>query len=116
VRQIYSAADVDFGQVDVDAFGNWAGGVPPGQTLEVGSVLLNYFPSGGGTLGRCDIAGRDAKGATQWRLDVVYVRPKETTYLAFPVPLLLESGGTVMLGFTDEGPGTIHVTIHGRLT
>lgn len=118
MRQVWTAAEVNFGQAQVKTFWSWEGDngrVPVDQVLEVTSVLLNYFPSPGGSVGRCAIVGRDVAGSSQWRLDVVYVRPQHTTHLAFATPLRLDTGGHVELGFTSDGPGTIHATINGRL-
>jgi hypothetical protein len=118
MRQVWTAAEVNFGQAEERTFWSWDGDngtVPPNQTLEVASVLLNYFPSGGGSIGRCEVVGRDVAGSSQWRLDIVYVRPQETTHLTFPMPLRLDAGGHVELGFTSEGPGAVTATINGRL-
>jgi hypothetical protein len=35
--------------------------------------------------------------------------------LTFPTPLRLEAGGHVEIGFTSDGPGTISVSMNGRL-
>jgi len=50
-----------------------------------------------------------------WLTQVVYVQPHTTVHLTFPVPLRLESGGHVEIGFTSDGPGAILVSMNGRL-
>lgn len=49
------------------------------------------------------------------RAQVVYVEPNKTKHLTFPVPLRLDAGGHVEIGFTSDGPGTIIVEMNGRL-
>jgi hypothetical protein len=118
MQQVFSDASVDFGQAAQQLFWNWSGDsgtVPPHQALEIGTITYNYFPSGGGTLGRCDASGRDANGNAVWRVQVVYVEPNKTKHLTFPVPLRLDAGGHVEIGFTSDGPGTIIVEMNGRL-
>jgi hypothetical protein len=119
MQQVYSEAEVDFGQADHQMHWNWSGAnnatVPPHYALEIGTITLNFFPASGGTLGRCDASGRDANGTAVWRVQIVYVEPQKTEHLPFPVPLRLGSGGHVEIGFTSNGPGTIFVTMNGRL-
>src|SRR6267378_4318025 len=118
-QQVYSSQEVDFGKY-VTMF--WVPGdfgadnsvVPANHTLEITTLTINYFPAGtAGTLGRVDIAGRDATGTSVWRLQTVYVEPKRTLHLTFPKALRLEAGGHVEIGFVDEGPGTILVEANG---
>jgi hypothetical protein len=119
MQQVYSGASVDFGQAGQKVNWNWTGDnetVPPNQTLVIGAITSNYFPSGGGTLGRCDASGHDANGNTVWSVQIVYVEPNKTTHLTFPLPLTLDSGGHVEIGFTSDGPGTIFVEMNGQLT
>jgi hypothetical protein len=66
-------------------------------------------------LGRADIAGRDSSGTSVWRLQIVYVEPKQTVHLTFPKALGLEGGGHVEIGFVVEGPGKITVDANGVL-
>jgi len=126
IQQVYSSAEAVFGQpyvklywVPGSAFPGDGGTVPPGQTLEITTITLNYFPKNKGKLGRADIAGRDAPdvgtGTSVWRLQIVYVEPKKTVHLTFPKALRLEAGGHVELGFVVEGPGTITVDVNGVL-
>lgn len=118
MQQVFSEASVTFGQSAEKMFWNWSGDnstVPPFQALEIGAITYNYFPAGEGTLGRCDAAGRDANGTAVWRAQTVYVQPNRTEHLTFPLPLRVEEGGHVEIGFTSEGPGTIFVSMNGRL-
>jgi len=122
--QVYSPTSVDFGKYVkmfwVQGFAGDGSVVPADHTLEVATLTINYFPGQtGGTLGRVDIAGRDASdletGTAMWRLEAIYVEPKKTLHLTFPKPLRLEAGGHVEVGFVDEGPGTILVEANGVL-
>jgi hypothetical protein len=123
VRQVYSSQEVGFGQYVkmfwVQGFGGDGSVVPPNHTLEVTALTLNFFPSGGGTLGRLDISGRNAPdlstGTAMWRLQSIYLEPKKTVHLTFPIALRLESEGHLEIGFTSEGPGTILVEANGVL-
>jgi hypothetical protein len=118
MQQVFSETNVAFGQPAQTLFWNWSGNnstVPPFHALEIGSITYNYFPSGGGTLGRCDASGRDAGGTAVWRQQIVYVQPNRTEQLTFPLPLRVEAGGHVEVGFTSDGPGTIFVSMNGRL-
>jgi len=115
--QVYSEQEVDFGGT-VHFFWNWAGSndiVPPKKTLQIGTLTLNYFPAGGGTVGRADVAGRDASNSAVWRVQIVYVEPKKTVHLTFPLGLSLKAGGHVELSFTSDGPGKIFVSANGIL-
>ena len=56
-----------------------------------------------------------ANGTAVWRVQIVYVEPQKTEHLPFPVPLRLGSGGHVEIGFSSNGPGTIFVSMNGRL-
>ena len=117
VEQVYSERGVDFGNYG-RLFWTWSGDnstVPRQKVLVITTLTFNYFPSGGGTLGRADIAGRDSTGTAVWRLQVVYVEPKKTLHLTFPQGLRLEAGGRVELGFVNQGPGTIFVSANGML-
>ena len=85
--------------------------VPANHTL-VTTLRINYFPKQtGGTLGRVDIAARNAAGigtgTAMWRLQAVYAEPKKTVHLTFPKALRLEAGGHLEIGFVEEGLGTI---------
>jgi len=121
--QVYSAQEVEFGNyVKVffgDAFGGDGSVVPPNSMLEISTLTLNFFPTKEGTMGRADIAGRNAAnlgtGDAVWRLQVVYVEPKKTMHLTFPTPLRLQAGGHIELGFVNEGPGTIFLDVNGLL-
>ena len=116
-KQVFSEVQVDFGKY-ANLFWNWGGDnstVPQKAVLVITTLTFNYFPAEGGNLGRADISGRDSKGNAVWRLQVVYVEPKETLHLTFPQGLRLEEGGHVELGFVHEGPGTIFVSANGRL-
>jgi hypothetical protein len=110
-EQVSSSGDVDFGKQFTL---NWLSNtgtlsvVPPGKVLVIGSLTLNYFPAGGGTIGRLDVRGNMPSHAA-WMLQIVYVEPKKTLHLTFPQGLKLEAGGVVQLSFTSEGPGNIHV-------
>jgi len=118
MQQVFSEEQVSFGEASQKIFWNWPGDnstVPPSTSLEVGAITFNYFPSNGGVVGRCDASGRDASGTAVWRTQVVYVQPHTTVHLTFPVPLRLESGGHVEIGFTSDGPGSILVSMNGRL-
>jgi hypothetical protein len=123
-QQVYSPQEVDFGQYVkmfwVQGFPGDGSVVPPNHTLEITTLTINYFPKDtGGTLGRADIAGRDAAdlgtGTAIWRLQVVYVEPRKTVHMPFPKALKLEAGGHVEIGFVEEGPGTILVEANGVL-
>ncbi len=116
-QQVFSEAQVDFGKYG-KLFWNWSGDnstVPQKEVLVITTLTFNYFPSGGGTLGRADISGRDSTGSAVWRLQIVYVEPKRTVHLTFPQGLRLEAGGYVELGFVNEGPGIIFVSANGML-
>lgn len=122
--QVYSAQSRDFGGYAkmfwVQDFAGDGSVVPEGYTLKISTLTLNFFPGDtGGTLGRADIAGRDAAdlstGTAVWRIQTVYIEPKKTTHLTFPASLRLESGGHVEIGFVDEGPGSISVEANGVL-
>jgi len=115
--QVFSEHEVNFGTYAKFAWG-WPGNnviVPPNQTLTIFTATFNYFPSGGGTLGRADLTGRDSNANAVWRTQVVYVHPKTTNHLTFPGGLLLLAGGYVEVGFIAEGPGTIMVSLNGHL-
>lgn len=112
MQHVYTDGSVDFGQAAKTLNWNWSGDnstVPPDQALEIGAITFNYFPTGDGTLGRCDAS------AAVWRVQIVYVQPNRTKHLTFPIPLRLEAGGHVEIGFTSDGPGTITVSMNGRL-
>ena|ERR1700730_5578534 len=124
VKQVYSSSEVDFGKYVkmfwVQGFAGDGSVVPANHILEITMLTVNYFPGQtGGTLGRLDIAGRDAPdletGNAVWRRQVVYVEPKKTLHLTFPNALRLEAGGHVEIGFVDEGPGAILVEANGVL-
>jgi len=94
--QVFSEQEVDFGRT-VKFFWNWAAPneiVPPHRVLEIETLTLNYFPAGGGTIGRADIAGRDASNSAVWRVQIIYVEPKKTVHLPFPRGLRLSQGAT----------------------
>jgi hypothetical protein len=122
-HQVYSPQEVTFGNYVkmfwVQGFAGDGSIVPPHKTLEITTLTLNFFPSGGGTIGRLDISGRNAPdlstGTAMWRLQAVYLEPQKTVHLTFPTALRLEPGGHVELGFTSEGPGTILVEANGLL-
>ena len=122
--QVHSPTAVDFGKFTkmfwVQGFAGDGSVVPTNHTLEITTLTFNYFPKQtGGTLGRANIAGRDApdlhSGTAVWSLQSVYVDPKKTVHLTFPNELRLEAGGHVEVGFLDEGPGEIFVEAHGVL-
>jgi hypothetical protein len=115
--QVFSEQEVNFGGT-VHFFWNWSNPndiVPQQRILEIETLTLNYFPTGGGTVGRADVAGRNASNAAVWRVQVVYVEPKKTVHLTFPRGLRLDAGGHVELSFTSDGPGTILVSANGIL-
>jgi|SRR6516164_252820 hypothetical protein len=115
--QVFSEQEVDFGGT-VHFFWNWAAPndiVPPRRTLEVETLTLNYFPAGGGAIGRADVAGRDATNSAVWRVQIVYVEPNKTVHLPFPRGLRLKAGGHVELSFTSDGPGKIFASANGLL-
>ena len=115
--QVFSEQEVDFGGT-VNFFWNWANPndiVPARKVLEIETLTLNYFPVGGGTIGRADVAGRDASNSAVWRVQIVYVEPKKTVHLPFPKGLRLKAGGHVELSFTSDGPGKIFVSANGVL-
>ena len=117
-QQVYSEQEVDFGTSQKKLFWNWAGDnstVPHDSILDVTTATFNYFPKNGGSVGRADLCGRDSAGTAVWRLQIVYVEPKKTVHLAFPKGLLLKAGGHVEIGFTSDGPGTIFVSVNGKL-
>ena len=122
-EQVYSSQEVTFGHYVsmfwVQGFAGNGSVVPPHKTLEISTLTLNFFPSGGGTIGRLDISGRDAPdlstGTSMWRLQAVYLPPKKTVHLTFPIGLRLKAGGHVEIGFTSEGPGTILAEANGVL-
>ncbi len=117
IQQVFSEAEVDYGKYQT-AFWNWSGdnaNVPTNRVLEVDTITLNYFPAGGGSIGRADLVGRDHSGNAVWRLQVVYVKPQTTTHLTFPKGLRLQAGGYVEVGFVNDGPGTIFASFNGRL-
>ena len=123
VEQVYSSQEVDFGNYVkmfwVQGFSGDGSVVPPHKVLEVTTITLNYFPSGEGSIGRLDISGRNAPdlstGTAMWRLQAIYIDPRKTVHLTFPIALRLESGGHVEIGFTAEGPGTILAEANGVL-
>jgi len=117
-QQVFTEGEVKSGHAGQLLFWNWDGDnsrVPANRELEIGTITLNYFPEGSGTLGRADVAGRDSNGSAVWRLQIVYVEPKKTRHLTFPKGLHLQAGGHVEISFTSEGPGTIFVSINGSL-
>jgi hypothetical protein len=117
MQQVFSSTSVEFGQEGQKLDWTWTGDnqrVPPQKTLEIGAITYNYFPSGGGTLGRCDASGI-LNGTTVWRVAIVYVEPNKTKHLTFPLPLRLDAGGHVEVGFIADGPGMIFVEMNGRL-
>jgi len=118
MQQVFAEAEVSFGQADLTMSWSWSGNnaiVPVHQALEIAAITYNFFPSAGGTVGRCDASGRDANGTAVWRIQIVYVHPHQTKHLTFPVPLRLDAGGHVEIGFTSDGPGDIFVSMNGRL-
>ena len=115
--QVYSEQEVDFGGT-VSFFWNWTNPndkVPQQRILEIETLTLNYFPAGAGTVGRADVAGRDASNSAVWRVQIVYVEPKKTVHLPFPRGLRLAAGGHVELSFTSDGPGKIFASANGVL-
>jgi hypothetical protein len=117
-QQVYSEVEAFFGKLNAQLVWPWSAPsnvVPPNKILEITTLTLNYFPDGGGTVGRADIAGRDLNGTAVWRLQIVYVDPKKTVHLPFPKALRLEEGGYVEIGFVHDGPGTIFMSANGTL-
>jgi hypothetical protein len=117
-QQVFSAGEVRFGNADEPLLWSWSGDnrhVPAGYVLDIGTITLSYFPEAGGTLGRADVVGRDSADSAVWRMQTIFVEPKKTCHLTFPLGLRLEAGGHVQIGFTSEGPGTITVDIQGML-
>ncbi len=115
-QQVFSEHEQAFGGYSSLGWG-WPGSpaVPPKKILEITTLTLDYFPTGGGVVGRADIAGRDSTNTAVWRLQVVYVEPNKTVHLPFPNALKLEEGGHVELGFVNDGPGTIFISANGTL-
>ena len=116
-QQVYSEASVDFGSYR-KLFWGWSGDnsvVPQNTILEITTLTFSYFPSGGGTVGRADVIGRDSSGTAMWRVQIVYVEPKKTVHLVFPKGVRLEASGYVEIGFVNDGPGTIFMSANGML-
>jgi hypothetical protein len=116
-QQVFSEVEVDFGNYG-KLFWNWSGNnsiIPKKRTLEINTLTFNYFPSGGGTIGRADVTGRDASGNAVWRIQIVYVEPQKTVHLVFPKGLKLKADGYVELGFVIDGPGKIFLSANGML-
>jgi hypothetical protein len=116
-QQVFSEGEVEFGDYQT-LFWNWSGdnsSIPTDHILEISTITLNYFPKGAGSVGRADVAGRDSNGNAVWRLQVIYLEPKKTSHFTFPKGLRLAAGGHVKIGFVDDGPGTIFVSINGAL-
>ena len=119
-EQVNSQCSVDFGGYTTC---HWVRGggtgftfVPNKMTLEITSATFAYFPAVGGTVGRADLAGRDSGGTAVWRTQIVYIEPKKTVHLTFPVGgLRLDAGGHVEMGFVSDGPGTIFLSVNGQL-
>jgi hypothetical protein len=119
-QQVFSEHEAFFGKLYTKMNWSWPGAnntdVPSKKILEITTLTLNYFPDGGGTVGRADISGRDINGSAVWRLQVIYVEPKKTVHLPFPKALKLEEGGYVEMGFVVDGPGTIFISANGTLS
>ena len=116
-RQVYSAAAVAFDNYENLSW-NWTGAsdlVPRRTILDITALTLAYVPQGEGTVGRADITGRNSNKTAVWRLQIVYVEPKKTVHLPFPLALRLEEGGHVEIGFVNDGPGSISLSANGRL-
>jgi hypothetical protein len=117
-QQVFSEQEVDFGNSQQILFWNWAGDnstVPPDSILDVTTATFNYFPTGNGSVGRADLCGRDSGNDAVWRFQIVYIEPLKTVHLTFPKGLMLKAGGHVEIGFTSDGPGTIFVSVNGKL-
>ena len=117
-QQVFSEQEVDYGNSQQKLFWNWAGDnstVPPDSILDVTSATFNYFPANNGSVGRADLCGRDSGNDAVWRFQIVYIEPKKTVHLTFPKSLMLKAGGHVEIGFTSDGPGTIFVSVNGKL-
>ena len=114
--QVFSEQSVHFGNY-ATFFWTWPGDnskVPASKRLNITSLTLSYFPTGGGTVGNADIAGR-ISGNAVWRLQSVFVEPYRTVHLTFPGGLTLEAGGQVQVGFVTQGPGAMFVSANGKL-
>ena len=117
-QQVFSEQEVGFGIAGQKLFWSWAGDnstVPPDSILDVTSATFNYFPTNNGSVGRADLCGRDSGNDAVWRLQIVYIEPLKTVHLTFPKGLMLKAGGHVEIGFTSDGPGTIFVSVNGKL-
>jgi hypothetical protein len=115
-QQVFSEHEAFFGKPYTKlSFGQFVD-VPSKKLLEITTLTLNYFPDGGGTVGRADVCGRDVNGSAVWRLQIVYVEPKKTVHLPFPKALKLQEGGYVEIGFVIDGPGTIFISANGTLS
>jgi hypothetical protein len=118
VRPAYSAGTVKKGVAGEKLNWNWEGTnsvVLVGSALEVTGASFAYFPEREGFVGRADFVGRDANGSAVWRFQTLYVEPRRSLILSWPTGLRVEAGGSVHIGFTSEGPGTITVDVVGRL-
>jgi hypothetical protein len=117
-QQVFSEQEVNFGIAGQKLFWNWAGDnstVPPDSILDVTTATFSYFPTNNGSVGRADLCGRNSGNNAVWRLQIVYVEPKKTVHLTFPKGLMLKAGGHVEISFTSDGPGTIFVSVNGKL-
>lgn|SRR5512139_1801098 len=115
-EQVHSQASVTYASYTrlYWSFGG-DGTVPHGKHLVITNATFAYFPTGDGTVGRVDFAGREADSAV-FRLQVIYVEPKKTLYLSFPGGLILNEGGYAEIGAPYPGDeGTIFVSVNGHL-
>jgi hypothetical protein len=77
-QQVYSEVEAFFGKQYAKLFWPWSAPnnvVPPNKILEITTLTLNYFPDGGGTVGReCE---RCAKISWQKRLHGLFKTERE---------------------------------------
>jgi hypothetical protein len=117
-QPITSSAEVDLGQLVKVIWPGFAGNgsvVPPGHSLQITALTFAFFPKDGGVIGRANISGRNAAGASVWSLQTVFVPPLTTIHLPFPAGLILPAGGHVEIGSFDHGPGTLTLDANGLL-
>jgi hypothetical protein len=90
--------------------------VPAGELLRIYTATLSYLPEDPkATIGRADLAGRNAAGSAIWRLQIVYVEPQRTLHLTFPQGLTVGAGGWVEVFASADGDASPHPTGPGEI-
>jgi len=90
--------------------------VPAGELLRIYTATLSYLPEDPkATIGRADLAGRNAAGTAIWRLQIVYVEPQRTLHLTFPQGLTVGAGGWVEVFASADGDASPHPTGTGEI-